>query len=311
MGDSGLRLNIFVNEPDIYECVDFQAYDCLRVVQFARAGVVEHGNYDAVLVGLKEIIDDAFLSRFGGVQYIASNTTGVDHIRAAGSVQIIHLEPGEIERVSATAEFTLGLLLSVARKIPFVDPERVGDRLVYRGVQLRGRRLGIFGMGRLGRKMARYAEALDMSWQGYDREDGDEEKREILKSCDVITLHLPLSPETIGFIGWKEFDLMGRRPFLLNTSRPQLVEKRALVDALERSRIAGAAMDFINYDGSDVCDPCLRKYMGEKLLMTPHIAGNTYESVQYTARVVVDKLIRKFRKDSQRRLCANGGMSAT
>jgi D-3-phosphoglycerate dehydrogenase len=259
---------------------------------------IDYSTVDVVLVGLRDVVDDEFLRRFPRVKYVGSNTTGVDHIRTKRPIEVVHLDPREIESVSATAEFTLALLLSIARKIPFVDEAQAGDRKAYRGRQLRGKTLGVFGMGRLGRKMARYAEALGMSWVGYDRGQSEAEKAAVLRNADVITLHLPLNDETAGFLGYDEFALMEKKPFVVNTSRPQLIDKAALLDALDRSLVAGVAMDFINYDGSDRWDPDLRKHLGERLLLTPHIAGNTYESVRYTAGVVVEKLVRRVRSET-------------
>jgi len=294
-----MGINIYVNEPDVYESVDFGRYTCVDNVYPGDRGGCDYGNVDAILVGLRDIVDDKFLERFRRVRYVVSNTTGVDHIRTRRAVEIIHLDPREIEEVSATAEFTLGLLLSLVRKIPFVVERRSSDRRMSRGVQLRGKTMGIFGMGRLGKRMARYAEALDMSWMGYDLEHTEVDKHAILERCDVLTLHLPLTRETAGFIGQPEFERMARRPFLINTSRPQLIDKQALIDALERSLVAGVAMDFVNYDGTNVWDPSLEEYMGERLLMTPHIAGNTYESVSHTARIVVEKLMKRVSRDRE------------
>jgi D-3-phosphoglycerate dehydrogenase len=290
-------VNVLVNEPDIYSGIDFSKYDVIGKVFSADQAVHDTGTIDAVFVGLRDVIDDSFLQPFGRVKYIVSSTTGTDHIRASRNIKIIHLDPGEILEVSATAEFTLALLLSLVRKIPFIDADNVGDRLAYRGTQLRGKKLGIFGMGRLGKKMAGYAEALDMVWLGYDRDSRAERKTEILKTCDVITLHLPLDENTVDFIGQREFELMQKRPYLINTSRPHLINKTALLSALDNYLVAGVAMDFINYDASNDWDMDLKKYRGEKLLLTPHIGGNTHESVHFTAQVVVDKFVSVIRNE--------------
>jgi len=151
------------------------------------------------------------------VKYIVSSTTGIDHITASRNIKIIHLDPSEILEVSATAEFTLALLLSLIRKIPFIDADNVGNRLAYRGTQLRGRKLGIFGMGRLGRRMARYAEALDMVWLGYDLDSKAERKTEILKTCDVI-FATPLSRGEFGKAAWNPRYWWARPTFALGCS---------------------------------------------------------------------------------------------
>jgi len=283
-------INIFINEPDVYENIEFLKYPEIgKIIQ--KDDIRNYNKVHAILVGLKDVIDDEFLMLFKRVEYIVSSTTGTDHIRTSRNIKIINLDPLEIQDVSATAEFTLALLLSLVRKIPFIDPNKVADRQIYRGTQLRGKRLGIFGMGRLGSKMARFAEALEMEWVGYDRRNSISDKKAILKTSDVITIHLPLREETLNFIGTQEFKWMEKKPFLINTSRPQLVNKKALIAALDFSLISGLAMDFINYDAGDKWDPELKKYLGKRLLLTPHIAGNTHESVACTAQIVVDKLV--------------------
>lgn len=284
-------INIFINEPDIYSQINFDKYECVNNVYYYGKTNYDPSRIDALLIGLKDIIDEPFLKPFSRLKYIVSNTTGIDHIRTSRNIEIIHLDPKEIEEVSATAEFALALMLSFVRKIPFIDPGRVNDRTAYRGTQLRGKKIGIFGIGRLGKKMARYAEVLDMEYIGYDRKSSAEDKAGILKTCDIISIHLPLRKDTIDFIDKKDFEMMGKKPFIINTSRPQLINKTALIAALEKDSISGLAMDFINYDGSNEWDEDLRKYSSDKLLLTPHIAGNTHESVAYTARVVVDKLV--------------------
>ena len=289
-------INLYLNEPDMYSAIDFDDYPEISGVIITRDDP-RCATVDAVVVGLKDVVDDEFLEPFTRMRYVVSNTTGTDHIRTSRDIQVIHLDPSEIQDVSATAEFTLGLLLALVRKIPFIDPALVGDRQAFRGMQLKGKHIGIFGMGRLGKRMARYAEALDMTWEGYDRGNNETDKFNMLKESDIISIHLPLKDETIDFFGEREFASMRLRPFVINTSRPQLVNKPALLHALDASIIAGLAMDFINYDSSDTWDADLRKYHGDKVLLSPHIAGNTHESVAHTAAVVLKKLMVAVRQE--------------
>lgn len=291
------RLDIFVNQPDVYQHVDFTRFPEIRKVYWDPRSIEDCQKITAILTGLKDIIDDEFLAPFTGVQYVGSNTTGIDHIRTSRDIQIIHLQPADIEEVSATAEFTLALLLALVRKISFINDKIPPNwTLEYRGVQLRDKKIGIFGFGRLGKKMARYAQALEMEVSGYDKHSTPEDKNNLLKTSDVITIHLPLNNGTVDFIDTKEFELMKRKPFIVNTSRPQIVNKKALIQALETKQISGAAMDFFNYDGSNHRDPELQRLCEKNVLLTPHIAGNTHESVQFTAEVVTSKLIRHFRE---------------
>lgn len=280
--------NIYLNEPDFYERINFLRHPEIQGV-FRYGDNVPYNKIDAVMVGLKDVIDDDFLELFPNVNYVVSNTTGVDHIQTTRDVQIINLDPAEIEHVTATAEFSLALLLSLVRKIPFINADNVADRKEYRGTQLSGLHLGIIGLGRLGRKMARFAEALDMKWSSFDKDSTKVERIKLLRESDLISIHIPLLDNTIDLISFDEFAMMERQPYLINSSRPQIINKLALLDALDRDLIKGLAMDFINYDASSEWDPELSKYHGNKLLLTPHIGGNTHESVAYTAEVVLAK----------------------
>lgn len=284
-------IKIFLNEPDLYAGIVFKDIDP-RFEIFTYEDQIPHDDIVAVLVGLKDVITDEFIKPFPNLKYIVSNTTGVDHIKTTRPIRIINLDSREIQNVSATAEFTLTLLLSLVRKIPFIDPQSPADRIAYRGMQLNGKKLGIFGFGRLGKWMSKYAEALNMSWQSFDKNDSQEKKTEILETSDVITVHLPLREETIDFFGTSEFLQMRKQPYLINTSRPQIINKAALINALETGQITGAAMDFINYDASFNWDPELKLLTKKNLLTTPHIAGNTYDSIEYTSMCVISKLIK-------------------
>jgi len=291
MQNNNPKINLFINEPDIYSQIEFDNYQCFGNIYRPGDSYIAHSEVDAILVSLKDVIGKNFLKPFKRIKYIVSNTTGTDHIHAPKNVQIINLDPLEIEEVSATAEFSLALMLSLVRKIPFIDPKRVADRRAYRGTQLCGLQLGIIGLGRLGRRMARYAEAFDMRWTSFDRDNSPAEREKLFRESDLISIHIPLRDETVGFIGFDEFAMMEKRPYVINSSRPQIIVKEALMDALDRDLIKGLAMDFINYDASSEWDEDLKRYHGQNLLLTPHIAGNTHESVAYTSSVVLKKFV--------------------
>lgn len=291
-------MKIFVTEPEIFESVDFDLYPDIEKVCVDNANA-PYSSIEAIFVGLKFVIDDAFLSRFDNVKYIVSNTTGVDHIKTSRKISIINLDPKEILEVSATAEFSLALLLSLVRKIPFIDQEKTTDRKIYRGIQLKGKSMGIFGFGRLGQKMASYADALEINWTSFDKGDSSEAKERLLNSSDIISIHMPLMEATYDFFSFNEFRQMRKKPYIINTARPQLINKEALLDAIRSDVISGLAMDFVSYDADNEWDIELQKHAGDKLLLTPHIAGNTNESISYTADVVVAKFIAAIKASSR------------
>ena len=283
-------MNIFITEPEIYESINFDLYPAIKNV-YVDDQNTPYSDIMAIFVGLKYVINDAFLNRFDNLRYIISSTTGVDHIKTSRSVSVINLEPQEILEVSATAEFSLALLLSLVRKIPFIDQEKTTDREIYRGIQLKGKKMGIFGFGRLGQKMASYADALEINWTSFDKGDSLELKNRLLNSCDIISIHLPLLDSTKDFFSFDEFRQMHKKPYIINTARPQLINKAALIEAVKSDVISGLAMDFISYEADNEWDRELQKYSGDKLLLTPHIAGNTHDSIKYTSKVVVEKFI--------------------
>lgn len=301
-----MRYNIFINELDIYSKVDFRKYqkyikaleirasDCLTF-----SNCTSFTNVDVLLVGLRDIIDDRFMYYFPNVRYIVSSTTGVDHIQVdKNKYKVICLDPKDIGDVSATAEFTLGLILSLVRKFPnCFNKNKIYNRSELRGIQLSDHTIGIFGCGRIGKKLVKYCEALGMEILTFDKHNSEEMKNIILEQSNIISIHLPLNEETVDFISYKEFSKMKNRPCLINTSRAQIVNKSALLHALDNDIISGVSMDFINYDYSDKYDEELSRYSTDKVLLTPHIAGNTFDSIEYTANVVVDKLFKTIEKD--------------
>ena len=186
----------------------------------------------------------------------------------------------------ATAELTMGLMLSLARSIHTEwSAMRAGGWQTTIGRDLRGQTLGIIGLGRLGGQVARYARAFGMkviAWsenltQQRCYEAGAEraEKDDLLRSADVITIHTRLSDRTRGLIGARELALMKPTAYLINTSRGPIIDEAALLAALQEGRIAGAALDV--YDSEPLpADHPLRS--APRLLLTPHLGYVTEQT---------------------------------
>ncbi|HSE92742.1 MAG TPA: NAD(P)-dependent oxidoreductase [Methylomirabilota bacterium] len=188
----------------------------------------------------------------------------------------------------AVAEHTLALMLAVARRIPAIDREvRAGHWPRELLTQLLGKTLGVFGLGGIGARVAELGRAVGMSVLGWSLR-GDEarvkalgarpaSKEEILREADVISLNLRLIPETRGFIGRREFALMKPSAILVNTARGALVERDALLEALSRSRIAGAGLDVFHDEPVKGADPLLKL---DNVVLSPHNAGQTPEVIR-------------------------------
>jgi phosphoglycerate dehydrogenase-like enzyme len=186
----------------------------------------------------------------------------------------------------ATAELAMALILALARGLPAETASmQAGGWQVGLGRDLHGATLGIVGLGRLGSRLARFGQAFGMTTIAWSQnlteaaaaEHGARrvEKAELFRSADFVSIHLQLSPRTRGLIGAEELALMKPDACIVNTSRGPIMDKDALVDALQEGRIAGAALDV--YDREPLApDHRLRRI--PNLLLTPHIGYVTRES---------------------------------
>ncbi len=276
-------------------------------------------DFDVLIVRLNHQIDRRVIDAGQRLQAIVSATTGLDHIdvdyaRRRG-IQVVSLK-GEVaflQTISATAEHTWALLLCLLRRlVPAAASVMRGewDRDAFRGRELYGKNLGIVGLGRLGRKVARYGLAFDMHVGAYDPSSKDwlpdvwraESLKALLAWCDVVSLHVPLNDSTQQMIGADALARLSPTAVLINTSRGQIVDENALVDALRRGSLSGAAVDVIANErvpAMRAASPLL-DYAREhdNLIISPHIGGATHESMARTEAFIVAKL-----KDG---LAANG-----
>ena len=178
-----------------------------------------------------------------------------------------------------TAELAWGLILALARSIPAEDRTiRAGGWQETLGVGLEGRTLGVIGLGRLGSRVARIGKAFGMEVVAWSRNLTEERCREVgvaladketlLRTSDVVTIHLLLSERTRGLIGASDLALLKKEAFLVNTSRGPIVDEAALIDVLERRAIAGAGLDVFDVEPLPADHPFRRL---ENTVVTPHL----------------------------------------
>ena len=188
----------------------------------------------------------------------------------------------------AVAEHALTLMLAVARKITVLDAEmRKGRWPREMLTQLLGKTLGVFGMGAIGSRMVALGRGIGMSVLGWSAHGDDARiraagarpasKDEILKTADVVSLHVRLTPETRGFIGKKDLALMKPTAILVNTGRGPLVDRDALLAALKERRILGAGLDVFHQEPLQPDDPVLSL---PNVVCSPHNAGQTPEVIR-------------------------------
>jgi len=198
----------------------------------------------------------------------------------------------------SVAELTLGLMLSLARRIPYADrsmKEHRWEKKTLEGTELYGKTLGIIGYGRIGREVAKRAKAFGMNIIAYDVikiSDPDVkqvEKEELLKNADYITIHVPLTEQTKGMIGEKEFEIMKNGVFIVNIARGGVVDEKALLKALNSGKVRGAGLDVFEKEPPE--DFTLIDH--PNVVCTPHI-GAAAEEGQERAGFEVVKILKEF-----------------
>jgi phosphoglycerate dehydrogenase-like enzyme len=221
--------------------------------------------------------------------------TGTDHVDLAAAAKhgvTVATTPG-VSAISI-AEHALALLLSVARRIPEMDAAtRRGEWQRGQSLQLRGKTCGVVGYGAIGREFARLAEGIGMRvivWTMHpDRYPGVEfvPIDELYATSDVISLHLRLSPETLGFVGAAQFAKMKPGAILINTARGAIVNEDALIHALSKDRLGGAGLDVFTNEPLPLDHPITDC---RNVVMTPHCAGITPEALEAGLRMAVENV---------------------
>ncbi len=272
--------------------------------------LTEIPSIEVLITRLKHNIDKELMSSGHRLKVIVTPTTGVDHIDMDSAKQlgitVLSLR-GEYEFLSsirATAEHTWALLLSLARNIPQAFNsvcEGQWDRDRFKGIELAGKRLGILGLGRVGKQVASFGQAFKMSVGYFDIEDFNHPSlvryntmKELFQNCDVLSIHVPLNADTSGMVGSEEFDWLPKGSLLINTSRGAIIDDPALLEHLKSGHLAGAALDVLseertNTDTSNILIDYART--NENLLITPHLGGATWQSMHATERFMAEKLM--------------------
>jgi phosphoglycerate dehydrogenase-like enzyme len=200
---------------------------------------------------------------------------------------------------NATVELAWGLILSLARKLPEeITDMRSGGWQRRIGTAIADKTLGIFGLGRLGRRMVPVAKAMNMrviAWSANLTEEAAEaagaarvDKDELFRQSDFISLHMLLSARSRGLIGAHELSLMKPTAYIVNTSRGPIIDNAALVEALSAKRIAGAALDVFDVEPLSDSEP-LRKL--DNVILTPHLGYSVKETLGEFYQATVQNIL--------------------
>ena len=276
-------------------------YDVVRAGWGVTRSVLDREAYVAAAQGAQllvteiEVVDAAVLGALPEVRIVATARGGPVNVDlaacAARGIPVVHT-PGR--NADSVADFTLGLLLAVCRGIG-PGERHLRDRgwlvhgelpyLHFRGPELAGRTLGLVGLGAVGQRVRRRAEAgfgmrvlfTDPAVHGSTPLD------ELLAASDVVSLHCPRSDATRGLLDARRLALLDPGAYLLNTAGGGIVDEDALVDALEAGRLAGAALDVF---ATEPLPRSSRLLQAPRLVLTPHLAGAADDVVRHHTEVV-------------------------
>lgn len=259
------------------------------------------GDADALIVRSATKVTRELLSLAPRLKAIGRAGVGIDNVDVPAATEkgvVVFNSLGG--NTIAAAELTMGLLVSVARRLPAAEASlRSGNwnRSDFKGVELRGKTLGLIGAGRIGSEVGMRCMAFDMGVVAYDpylsptRADavGIEmvSLEDVLERGDFISIHVPLTEETRGIIGAEALSAMKTTAFVVNASRGGVVDETALAKALHNGDIAGAALDVFEHEPLPADSP-LRS--APNLVLTPHLGASTAEAQVGVATEVAHKV---------------------
>ncbi len=266
------------------------------------------------LVGLGDAsMNDAFYAAAPRLKLVQLLSAGYDRcdIAAARRAGVPIANNGGANSV-AVAEHAMMLMLAVAKRLIWLHTTtasgnwRGNDWMEKHLYELNGRTLGIIGLGTIGKKVARLGKAFGMTVQYFDvarlNEDAEDAMGarfrlfdEILRTSDIVSLHVPLLPATRHLIGPRELGLMKPTAYLINTCRGPVVDEAALTAALTNGTIAGAGLDVFDQEPTPPNNPLLSL---DNVILTPHLAGPTWENRFKRFRNAFDNVQRVARGDA-------------
>ena len=274
----------------------------VKTGQAADALVASIENYDALVVRSETKVTRAILEAGTRLQVVGRAGVGVDNIdlEAATERGVIVVNAPQGNTIAA-AEHTIALLMALARHIPQADASmRAGkwDRKTYVGTEVRGKTLGIIGLGPIGSEVARRGVGLDMRVLAHDPYVAEERVRSLgaepadfetlISVADFISVHVPMTAATRGMISTDQFARMKEGVRLLNVARGGIIDEAALAEAVKAGKVAGAAVDVFTAEPIDPQNPLLGD---PRIITTPHLGASTAEAQERVAVDVAEQIV--------------------
>lgn len=257
------------------------------------------GGIDGMIAGLDEITRDV-IDKADRLRVIARYGVGLDRVDLEAARQkgiVVTNTPGA--NAVSVAELTVGLMIALARHLIDANQRtKSGEWPRFKGISLRGKVVGLLGLGAIGRHVAQILRAFECRVIGYDPavdaeqaatwDVGWMERDDVLRQADFLSLHLPVTPATENMLNRELIGLMKPGAFLVNTARSELIDEDALIDALESGKIAGAALDTFRHEPPGTDYPILRF---AHVIATPHTGAHTDDATNAMGRAALGECL--------------------
>lgn len=264
-------------------------------------------NFDILFIRSKTKVDSNLLQHANKLKVIGRAGSGMDNLEIdwieSKGIAAINAPEGNRD---AVAEHTMGLLLALLNNIYRANKEvsnKIWDRESNRGVELGNKTVGIIGYGNVGKALVKRLKAFECKVLIYDKyikeyEFGYEQKaslKEVFEKCDIISLHVPLTDETRGWVNDDFLNSFKQNIYLINTARGEVVVNSAIVKHLKSGKLLGVALDVLENEKLDsLMDKGLQDFnyliKTDKVILTPHVGGWSVESYYKINKVLVEKL---------------------
>jgi len=277
----------------------------------SRDGIKEVlSHYEGLIIRNKTVVDEDLL-RNSKLIFVARAGAGIDNLDQEAinknGVRILNAPEGNRD---ALAEHTIGLLLALLNNIHTADRQIRGGKWIReknRGSELRGKTVGIIGYGNMGQAFAKRLTSFECQVLAFDKYKSgfsnqfviESSLEDIFEKSNILSLHLPLTQETRNMVDFDFFSKFRKSIVVINTSRGEILSLKALKYCLEKNKIIGAALDVLENEDIRKLDAEEREmfnYLIEsnKIILTPHIAGWSFESYELISHVLAEKIIKEF-----------------
>ena len=303
---------IFIDttHPKLIKDLNYKGFICDQAYDKSRSEILKIiMNYDGIVIRSRFKIDKNFINAAKKLKFIARAGSGTENIdlHYANKKNIKCFNAAEGNR-QAVAEHALAMILNLLNNIRVSDHEirrGIWNREKNRGIELSGKTIGIIGFGNTGSSFAKILENFNVKILAYDKYKEKYKFQsnldEVLELSDIISLHIPLTEETKYLVNENFIDKAKKPFYIINTSRGQCVETKALIKGLKDQKILGACLDVFEQEKNSfekIGENADLKYLIESnnTILTPHVAGWTFESNYKIAETLSKKIINLIKK---------------